>query len=66
MQCSQEHNVDGCFRFKAFRHKLFAYIQPMENETFSSLSKEYYEILHDIDHICQTFRRQGKLRLGIV
>ena len=38
----------------------------MENETFSTLSKEYYEILHDIDHLCQTFRRQGKRLTDIV
>ncbi|XP_028390905.1 CLIP-associating protein 2-like isoform X3 [Dendronephthya gigantea] len=36
----------------------------MENETFSTLSKEYYEILHDIDNICQTFRHQGPVKVN--
>ncbi|CAB4007722.1 CLIP-associating 1-like isoform X2 [Paramuricea clavata] len=37
----------------------------MENETFSTLSKEYYEILHDIDHLCQTFRRQDGIKVMV-
>lgn len=36
----------------------------MENETFSALSKEYYELLHDINHMCETFRSQGMFFLG--
>lgn len=36
------------------------YLRDMDDDTFSAISREYYEILHDIDNLCQTMGTQGK------
>lgn len=36
------------------------HLRDMDDETFLTISREYYEILHDIDNFCQTVGSQGK------
>lgn len=36
------------------------HLRDMDDETFLTISREYYEILHDIDNFCQTVGSQGR------